>query len=135
MPDRYVVDTGVTSLYFAGDALAKRYIDEILTRQVAAYLSELNIAEFTYIYAREFGNEGAATRVGLIRSQPFRIVGIDEELTTSAARFKSKYSKYSLADCYLLAIAKSLGATLLTTDGPLSKNAEVPAILIPLPKP
>lgn len=134
MPDRYVVDTGVITLYFAGDSVAKRYVDEILNHQKLAFISELNLAEFSYIYARTFGWEGAATKVRLIRNQPFRIEGVDEDLTTSAAKFKSKYSKYSLADCYLLALALRLDATLLTTDGPLSKNREVPAILIPVPK-
>ena len=58
MPDRYVVDTGVITLYFAGDSVAKRYVDEILNHQKLAFISELNLAEFSYIYARTFGWEG-----------------------------------------------------------------------------
>jgi uncharacterized protein len=134
MHDRYVLDAGVISLYFAGNKRVKRYFDEILDGTAFGYICELNIAEFSYHYTREFGLDAAKTKTSLIRETPMRIEGIDEGLTDVAAEFKVRNNHYSLADCYLLALAKKYQAILLTTDAPLSKNGEVRAALIPVPK-
>lgn len=134
MHDRYVLDAGVIALYFAGNRRVKRYIDQILDDKAYGYICEVNLAEFCYHYAREFGLDAARTKTRLIRERPIRVEGIDEGLTDIAAGFKLRHNNYSLADCYLLALAQKYSATPLTTDAALSKNGEVRAILIPVPK-
>ncbi|HVB95079.1 MAG TPA: type II toxin-antitoxin system VapC family toxin [Nitrososphaerales archaeon] len=134
MHDRYVLDAGIIALYFAGNRRVKRYLDEILDGKAFGYICEINIAEFSYHYAREFGLDAARTKARLIRGRPIRVEGVDEGLTSIAAEFKLRHNDYSLADCYLLALAQKYDATLLTTDGPLSKNGKVRATLIPPPK-
>ena len=134
MHDRYVLDAGVIAFYCAGDPGVKPYFDRILEARAFGYICEVNVAEFVYNFARKFGWDAAATKARLVREEPFIVEGIDEELTYTAAQIKTENSKYSLANCYLLALALRHSATVLTTDGPLSRNPQVTAILIPIPK-
>ncbi|RLF17287.1 MAG: PIN domain nuclease, partial [Thermoprotei archaeon] len=70
------------------------------------------IAEFLYNHAEVFGWEAALVRNNLLRNSPVTIVGVDEDLTIRAAKLKLKYyDVLSLADCYLIALAKRNKAT------------------------
>jgi len=130
---RYVLDAGVLALYFAGRRDARRFIDDAYAERAEAYMLEINLAEFLYNYARVFGWEAALTRHSMIRASPIRIVGVDEELTVQAAKLKLRhYSRLSLADCYLLALAKKLGATVVTTDHAVREAGEARVILLRL---
>ena len=133
MRKRYVLDAGVLALYFAGRKDARKFIDAVYVGEAEAFMCEINVAEFLYNYARIFGWDAALVKHSLLRSSPIKIVGIDEELTIEAAKLKLKYYKVlSLADCYLIALAKKRNATVVTTDSYVKNVAEVPTILLPL---
>ena len=124
MKRKYVLDAGVLALYFAGREEAKKYIDEVYSGRAEAYICEVNLAEFIYNYARVFEWEAAVSRHSLIRNSPIKVVGLDEELTVEAARLKLRYYKMlSLADCYLVALARKKKAYIITTDEDI-KNVE-----------
>lgn len=126
MSRRYVLDAGFLALYFAGRADIRRYVEEAYRGEARAYVCEINLAEFLYNYARVFGWEAAAAKNSLIRNSPVIPVGVDEDLTLSAARLKLRYyGKLSLADCYLAALAGRLNATVLTSDPALRDVGEV----------
>ncbi|HEW94066.1 MAG TPA: PIN domain-containing protein [Thermoprotei archaeon] len=56
-----------------------------------------------------------------------------EDLTVNAAKLKLKYySILSLADCYLIALAKRSKATIITTDQNVKSVDEYPTILLPI---
>jgi len=94
-------------------------------------MSEVNVAEFLYNYARVFGWEAAMVKHSLLRNSPVVFIGVNEELTLEAARLKHRYyGELSLADCYLIALAKEKRATIITTDRSVKKVGEVPAILL-----
>ncbi len=133
MKRKYVLDAGVLVLYFAGRKDAKKYIDDIYRGVAEAYMCEVNVAEFLYNYARVFGWEAALVKHSLIRSSPIKIVEVSEELTLEAARLKFKHHKVlSLADCYLIALAKQRGAKIITTDTAVRGVREVKAVLLKL---
>lgn len=134
MPDRYVIDAGVVSLYFSGNPQVKKYFDDIFQGKVTGYVCELNIAEFQYNCARALGLEVAAIRTRWLRNSAILVEGIDAELTDEAARIKVAHNEFSLADCYLIAFGRRYGGTILTTDGRVSKNGITPAVLIPVPR-
>jgi len=120
----YVLDAGFIALYFAGREDTRKYVDEIYKGISKAYICEVNLAEFLYNYSRVFGWEAALVKNKLLRNSPIEIVGVGEDLTLSAAKIKLKnYEKLSLADCYLVALAEKLKATILTTD-PTLRNVE-----------
>lgn len=96
-------------------------------------MCEINVAEFLYNYSKVFGWEAALVKHSLLLSSPIRIVGIDEGLTMEAAKLKLKhYKTLSLADCYLIALAKRVNATIVTTDHSVKNVSEVPTILLPM---
>ena len=67
----------------------------------------------------------------LTRNSPIVIKEIDETLTTEAAWLKLKhYDKLSLADCYLIALAKQLKSSIVTTDSRVKEVMEAPTRLI-----
>ena len=130
---RYVLDAGVLALYFAGRRDVKKYIDEVYSGRAEAFMCEVNVAEFLYNYARIFGWDAALSRHTLLRNSPINIVSVDEDLTINAAKLKLKYyNVLSLADCYLIALAKKNKAKVLTTDQDVKDVNEVPTILMPI---
>ena len=133
MRGRLVLDAGVLALYFAGRREAKKYIDDVYEGRAEAFMCEVNVAEFLYNYARVFGWEAALVKHSLLRDSPVNIVGADSELTVEAARLKLKhYNTLSLADCYLIALAKRMKAAIVTTDRRVKEAHEAPVILLPL---
>ncbi len=131
MRKRYVLDAGVLALYFAGRRDARKYIDMVYEGRVEAFMCEINVAEFLYNYARVFGWDAALVKHSLLRSSPIKIVGVDEELTIKAAKLKLKYyNTLSLADCYLIALAKRSRATIVTTDRSIRSVNEAPTTLL-----
>ena len=131
MRRRYVLDAGILALYFAGREDVKRYINEVYSGKAEAYMCEINVAEFLYNYARVFGWDAALTKHSLIRNSPISIVSVERDLTIEAAKLKLKYySVLSLADCYLIALAKKSKATVVTTDPGIESVGIVPTVLI-----
>lgn len=128
---KYVFDAGVLALYFAGRQDAKRFVDEVYGGKAKAYMCEADVAEFLYNYARVFGWEAALVKHSLLRESPITIVEVGEELTVAAAKLKLKYyNLLSLADCYLIALAKLYKATIITTDSRVKEVREAPTILL-----
>ena len=131
MKRRYVLDAGVLALYFAGRESAKEYIYATYEGKARAFMCEVNVAEFLYNYARVFGWNAALVKNDLLRNSPITIISIDEDLTIRAAKLKLKhYNILSLADCYLIALAKQNGATIVTTDHNMKEVNEAPTILL-----
>jgi len=85
-------------------------------------MCEVNVAEFLYSYARVFGWESALVKYALLRNSPISILGVDESLTTDVAKLKLRHhDRLSLADCYLIALAKQKKAKIITTDEDVEK--------------
>ncbi len=96
-----------------------------------ALMCEVNVTEFLYNYARVFGWDSALTKHSLLRDSPIKIIDMNEELTVEAAKLKLKYyNVLSLADCYLIALAKRNRATVVTTDHNIKDIGEVPIELL-----
>ena len=131
MRKRYVLDAGVLALYFAGRRDARKYIDMVYEGRAEAFMCEINVAEFLYNYARVFGWDAALVKHSLLRSSPIKIVGVDEELTIEAAKLKLKYyNTLSLADCYLIALAKRSRAAIVAADRSIRSVDEAPTALL-----
>ncbi len=133
MRKRYVLDAGVLALYFAGRPEARRYIEDVYAGRAEAFMLEVNVAEFLYNYAKVFGWDAALVKHSMLRSSPITILGVDEELTITAAKLKLRYyNRLSLADCYLLALARRKRATVVTTDQALKDVEDAHVVVLPL---
>ncbi len=72
----------------------------------------------------------------LLRNSPINIIGVDEGLTIEAAKLKLKYyNVLSLADCYLIALAKQRKAVIITMDQNIKSVDETPVTLLQIQKP
>ncbi|NWG09109.1 MAG: PIN domain-containing protein, partial [Nitrososphaerales archaeon] len=81
------------------------------------YTCETSMAEFYYKTCEKLGREVAEVRHMSIRHSKMSILATDERLTRIAGGLKCIHrGKLSLADAYILAVAKMLGGTLVTTD-------------------
>jgi len=117
MKNKYVVDAGVLALYFSGDSRVKKYIDNIQRGVAEGYLCEVNLAEFYYKTAEVLGEDVAEIRYASIRNSKIKQVPASGELTRQAAKVKLKYrDKVSLADAYLITLARIVNGIVLTTD-------------------
>ena len=98
-----------------------------------AFMLEVNVAEFLYNYAKVFRWDAALVKHGMLRSSPITVLGVDEELTITAAKLKPRYyNRLSLADCYLLALARRKRAAVVTTDQALKGVEGVHVAVLPL---
>jgi len=129
---RYVLDAGPLSLLFAGKQETKKYFEEMYRGEITIYMSEVNLAEFLYLYILKVGKDTAMARHRYIRNSPIQIISPNERITENAALLKSKYSYLSLADAFLIATAKEVKGRVITTDGDIEKTKEVETITIPL---
>lgn len=119
---KYVIDAGVLALYFAGERSVKKYFDEILRGAATGYLCEVNLAEFFYKTAEKLGLDVAEVRYEAIRNSPIIQVPAEGELTREAARVKAKHRRRtSLADAYLIAVARQVNGLVLTTDSAIKE--------------
>jgi len=117
MKTKYVIDAGALALYFAGDEKAKSYIDRILDGKAEGYMCEVNLAELYYKMASIHGRELADIKYEAIRESPIKLVPAAGELTRQAELVKLTYRRrISLADAYLIALARHVRGSVITTD-------------------
>ncbi|MCQ5362922.1 MAG: type II toxin-antitoxin system VapC family toxin [Candidatus Verstraetearchaeota archaeon] len=134
MKSRLIFDTGPIFLYFAEDKQVKEMFDEVIAGRAEGYTCETNIAEFYYKTCEKLGREVAEVRHTSIRHSKMSILAVDERLTRVAGGLKCIHrSKISLADAYIVAAAKMLGGTLVTTDPQLAELKLVQTRLLSIP--
>ncbi|MGQ9515513.1 MAG: type II toxin-antitoxin system VapC family toxin [Thermoproteota archaeon] len=127
-------DTGPLFLYFAGDDQVKEMLGEVLSGRVEGYTCETNMAEFYYKTCEKLGREVAEVRHMAIRHSKMAILATDERLTRIAGGLKCIHrDKLSLADAYIVAVAKMLGGTLVTIDPRLLEIKLVQTRLLKIP--
>ncbi|HEX4919226.1 MAG TPA: PIN domain-containing protein, partial [Candidatus Bathyarchaeia archaeon] len=92
-------------------------------------ISAVNLSEFYYKTCQKLGKSTADIRYYQIRNTKLIVLETDAELSRMAGLEKCRRGDLSLADCYALATAKRLKATILTTDSELAKTKEVKTLL------
>lgn len=108
VPDRLAIDSSVLIAFFLGEPAGRKAKDEIFANpRKEAHCSHLALAETFYILCRRktraFATEALETleRTGYVKTHTS--TGLDY----AAAAYKCE-RKLSLADCYVLAIAKEI---------------------------
>lgn len=121
-------------MHFGSDPQVRDVMNGILKRTIEAHTCELNIAEYYYKACEKFGKETADTFSNSIREIPIKIHSPNQSLTLEAGSLKCRYrGKISLADAYILAIARSEHCVLFTTDSCLKEIDIVPTIVLKVP--
>jgi predicted nucleic acid-binding protein len=108
----------------------KKYFDEIESGLKQGSISAFNLSEFYYKTCQKLGKSTADIRYYQIRNTKLAVVETDAELGRLAGLEKCKQkADLSLADCYVLAVARRLKAAILTTDRGLAGVKDVRTLL------
>ena len=130
----YLLDTSAL-LTYSGDEHGADAVGSLLAKgrrgEVQLYMSFLSVMEAGYKAYQARGEDGLATLLASVQHLPITRVDISDELIALAARMKGMY-RMSLADAWVVATAKQLGAILVHRD-PEFEQAAVEVRLQPLP--
>ena len=86
-----------------------------LRAQTPMLITAVNLGEVWYSIARRWSESAADDTVAGLRRLGFQVRNPDWELTREAARLKARY-RIAYADCFAAALARQLGAELVTGD-------------------
>ena len=115
---RYLLDTSAL-LTLSGDEPGAEAVELLLTKgrrgEIRVYLSFMSIMESGYKAYQARGEDGLATLLAALQQLPVTRVDLNDELIALAARMKGTY-RLSVADAWILATAKQVGATLVHKD-------------------
>ena len=120
---RVVLDASALLLYVYGDITVKRIVEEN-----EAFVNPVNLTEFLYVYARTRGWKEALLKYSAFLNS-LKVAELSEGIITLSAKLKLKYD-LSLGDAFLLATAKYLNGTAVTSDHELAKVKEVKVLLL-----
>ncbi|MFI5422280.1 MAG: PIN domain-containing protein [Nitrososphaerales archaeon] len=111
LPNRISIDSGVVLAYFLGEGLGELVKTTILPpNDRSVFCSRTAISELFYILCRRKGDNFAGNAVeSFLRTNYVSIVSSDD-LDIEAGRYKCSRA-ISLADCYVLAVAKVQNAS------------------------
>jgi predicted nucleic acid-binding protein len=120
-----IIDTGILTLYFAGDERLLLFFGDIERKRRIGYLTAVNLSEFFYKTCESLGEEVAELRFHQCR-ELLKIFETNEELALDAGKAKChRHGNLSLSDCFAIAATKILNGTLLTTDPELAETKAV----------
>ena len=114
----YVLDSYALLAYLEAEPGSKR-VSQLLEMaengRCHLYMCIVNLGEVLYIVERERGLSKAPEILARIDELPIEIVDVDRTLTLTAAHFKAG-CPIAYADCFAAALAKRLGAVIVTGD-------------------
>jgi predicted nucleic acid-binding protein len=84
-------------------------------REAHVYISCMTVMEAGYKIYQAQGEDGLVSLLAYLQQLPMTRVDVNDELIALAARMKGTY-RMSVADAWVLATAKQLGATLVHRD-------------------
>jgi ribonuclease VapC len=120
------------SILFDSFAILKYYQDETGAVKVEnllrsaqrdllkAFMSEINLGEVYYLTIRRLGLEPAKEYLERLLNLPIKIISPSSEIIMRAAEIKAEYA-ISYADCFAVATAEKLSASIITGDAEFKK--------------
>ena len=127
---RFVLDAWAILAFLQGEEPAASRVRQLLQnaeeRRVDLFVSAVNLGEVVYRVGRAKGEQEAWALLDEIRRLPLTIVSATDERVFAAARLKMRYA-ILYVDAFAAALARELGATLVTGDPELeSLRGEIP---------
>ena len=84
------------------------------------FMSEINLGEVYYLTIRRTGLEPAKENLEQLLNLPIKIISPSSEIILRAAEIKAPYA-ISYADCFAVATAEQLSASIITGDPEFKK--------------
>lgn len=98
-----------------GAAVVERVLHAAARGTSRAWMTIVNVGEVLYVTERHRGPNAARAVIALMDSLAIRVIDAGRELTVDAAHIKANHA-LSYADAFAAALARRLGATLITGD-------------------
>ena len=98
----------------------KEYLLKVQNKEIAGYISAVNLCEVYYIVMREKGHEDAEILTTSLRDWGLTVVLADEYMAKKTGQLKAQYP-ISLADAFAAATSQKFGVCLLTGDPEFQK--------------
>ncbi|MCK5411835.1 MAG: type II toxin-antitoxin system VapC family toxin [Gemmatimonadetes bacterium] len=98
-----------------GAAIVERVLASAGRETSRAWMTIVNVGEVLYVTERHRGPNAARDVIALMDSLAIRVIDAGRELTFDAAHIKANHA-LSYADAFAAALARRLGATLITGD-------------------
>ena len=117
----YVWDTGALSLFFSGNEIAMKLIEENRSEKSKGYIPQLIFSEFYYKTWQKFGEQAALIRTKTLRESEIEEYFLNERDTYVVGKMKLDYPFLSIIDAIVVATAKANYSTIVTTDGDFLK--------------
>jgi predicted nucleic acid-binding protein len=134
LASRLSVDSGVILAYFLGETLGELVKLQILPiKDKTVFCNRICISELFYVLCKRKGPAFARESTNAFLQTQYASVVASDELDMMAGAFKCERS-ISLADCYVLGLAKLEGATALFAkrEKELEKEIERRAFDVPV---
>jgi predicted nucleic acid-binding protein len=114
----YILDSYALLAYLGAEEGHQR-IGDLLERaaegSAGLYLTIINFGEVLYIIERERGLTAAQATIAAVDQLPIQVVDADREMAFAAAHVKAHYP-LAYADCFAIALARSLDGVVITGD-------------------
>lgn len=126
-PQRYVLDAYALLSYLEdgpGSIRLRELMDQGRNHEVVLATSVVNIGEAMSVVERAKGLHNAQTALARLWDLPMRRYEAGEELSLLAAHYRS-LRPVAYSDCYALALARKMGATLLTGNTALKPAGDL----------
>lgn len=114
----YVLDAFAVVAVLFNEPAAPRVtelLDSAANGQTELSLSVVNLGEAIYAMSFRRDPDTAAESLSKILAWPVRLVDVDQTLALSAAAIKADY-RMGYLDCFVVALAQALDATVVTGD-------------------
>ncbi len=122
----FVLDTPVLLLYFAGDKRVEHIVNRISDGGAEGYMLEQCASELFEKLDAKFGYGMANKRLEAIKNSKIKLVGTDFELMKHAGEIRSaQKGRLSMIGAYMVALAKNLGAVIVTSDENIARTGQV----------
>jgi ribonuclease VapC len=103
-----------------GADAVEKYLMSAQQGKVESYISEINLGEIYYLTIRRFGLAPAKIQLEQFFELPIQVVAPASDIILTAAEIKAEHA-ISYADCFAVASALKLGASIMTGDPELKK--------------
>jgi predicted nucleic acid-binding protein len=130
-PRVFVFDSSVLLLYVAGDNRVEALVNRVNDGINKGYMLEPCVSEIYTKINEKFGIDEANKVLEAIKNSKIQVIDVNYELMRDAGELKSTYkSKLSMIAAYMITLAKSLNAVLVTSDEFIAKTNEVKVELV-----
>lgn len=120
----FVFDTGALTLLYADERRLRSEAEKVQDGTAEALVSSVTLAEFFYKTCQTLGKDVATLRSRHL-AERMRVLPAEGGLSEAAGLEKCRNTKLSLADAFVLALAKEANGVLLTTDSLLKQERGV----------